>query len=174
MAHVPCLVGVNTIFDISNLISQSLMFTYRCRCLVYGNTAAGLWALFSSLPAGLVLYQHLRFKSASLAQTLPPSRLIALRNVALVCSLVSGVATVAYPVTAIVNGQPMKPYSDSYVITGVWAFMSFKWSVGLAYFRYIPIPKQHKKHQMLHFQPSLPHKTAERSRVQCLLILCQA
>ena len=56
---------------------------------------------------------------------------------ALVCSLVSGVATVAYPVTAIVNGQPMKPYSDSYVITGVWAFMSFKWSVGLAYFRYM-------------------------------------
>ena len=43
----------------------------------------------------------------------------------------------AYPVTAVVNGQPMKPYSDSYVITGVWAFMSFKWSVGLAYFRYI-------------------------------------
>merc|ERR1711872_406279 len=78
-------------------------------CLVYGNTAAGLWALFSSLPAGLVLYQHLRFKNASLAQTLPPSRLIVLRNVALVCSLVSGVATVAYPVTAIVNGQPMKP-----------------------------------------------------------------
>ena len=138
---------------------------------MYGNTAAGLWALFSSLPAGLVLYQHLRFKSASLAQTLPPSRLVILRNVALLCSLVSGVATVAYPVTAIVNGQPMKPYSDSYVITGVWAFMSFKWSVGLAYFRYIPIPKQHNKHQMLHFQPSLPHKTAERSRVQRLLIL---
>ena len=113
------------------------VYNYWCRCLVYGNTAAGLWALFSSLPAGLVLYQHLRFKSASLAQTLPPSRLIVLRNVALVCSLVSGVATVAYPVTAIVNGQPMKPYSDSYVITGVWAFMSFKWSVGLAYFRYM-------------------------------------
>ena len=104
---------------------------------MYGNTAAGLWALFSSLPAGIVLYQHLRFKSALLAQTLPPSRLFILRNVALVCSLVSGVATVAYPVTAVVNGQPMKPYSDSYVITGVWAFMSFKWSVGLAYFRYI-------------------------------------
>merc|ERR1712083_745331 len=107
-------------------------------CLLYGNTAAGLWALFSSLPAGLVLYQHLRFKNATLAQTLPPSRLITLRNVALVCSLVSGVATVAYPVTAVVNGQPMKPYSDSYVITGVWAFMSFKWCVGLAYFRYMP------------------------------------
>ena len=124
-------------FEIVNLISQSLLFTFRSRCLAYGNTAAGLWALFSSLPAGLVLYQHLRFKSASLAQTLPPSRLVILRNVALLCSLVSGVATVAYPVTAIVNGQPMKPYSDSYVITGVWAFMSFKWSVGLAYFRYI-------------------------------------
>ena len=124
-------------FEIVNLISQSLLFIFRSRCLAYGNTAAGLWALFSSLPAGLVLYQHLRFKSASLAQTLPPSRLVILRNVALLCSLVSGVATVAYPVTAIVNGQPMKPYSDSYVITGVWAFMSFKWSVGLAYFRYI-------------------------------------
>merc|ERR1712241_633186 len=69
-------------------------------CLVYGNTSAGLLALFSSLPAGIVLYQHLRFKSASLAQTLPPSRLFILRNVALLCSLVSGVATVAYPVTA--------------------------------------------------------------------------
>ena len=135
MAHVPCLVRVNFIF---HLISQSTMFTYCSRCLLYGNTAAGLWALFSSLPAGLVLYQHLRFKSASLAHTLPPSRLITLRNVALVCSLVSGVATVAYPVTAAVNGQPMKPYSDSYVITGVWAFMSFKWCIGLAYFRYSP------------------------------------
>merc|ERR1719150_338502 len=103
-------------------------------CLVYGNTSAGLWALFSSLPAGIVLYQHLRFKKAALAQTLPPSRLLLLRNIALVCSLLTGVATVVYPATAAVQGQPLRPYSDSYVITGVWAFMSFKWSAGLAYF----------------------------------------
>ena len=128
-------VSTSICLAIQSLISQSLTLTYHSRCLLYGNTAAGLWALFSSLPAGLVLYQHLRFKNATLAHTLPPSRLMTLRNVALVCSLVSGVATVAYPVTAIVNGQPMKPYSDSYVITGVWAFMSFKWCVGLAYFR---------------------------------------
>ena len=117
------------------ILLSSSAATFSPRCLVYGNTSAGLWALFSSLPAGIVLYQHLRFKKAALAQTLPPSRLLLLRNIALVCSLVTGVATVVYPATAAVQGQPLRPYSDSYVITGVWAFMSFKWSAGLAYFR---------------------------------------
>merc|ERR1711962_196500 len=102
--------------------------------LHYGNTAAGLWALLSSLPSAIVLHMHLLHRKGRLAQKYPVARLSILRSTSLVLVLLSLVVTLYYIATAVNTHQAIHPISDSYMIAGVWSFMSFKWFTGLAYF----------------------------------------
>merc|ERR1712113_913018 len=115
-------------------------------CLVYGNTSAGLWALFSSLPAGIVLYQHLRFKSASLAQTFPPSK----RGAGLLLGVGGGD-----------GGLPRPRRRQRAAHEALQRQLRDHRRVGFHVFQV--------ERRTCVLQPSLPHTTAERSRVQRLL-----
>lgn len=98
---------------------------------LYGNIHAGLWALGSGILAAIVLHLHLLFLNHRLPTWHTVHSLAANRNLGLLTLAFSIGATVYYIYTAISEHQPVYPIEDSYMIAGVWSFMTAKWSLGL-------------------------------------------
>eukprot|EP00088_Acartia_fossae_P016373 TRINITY_DN19156_c0_g1_i1.p1 TRINITY_DN19156_c0_g1~~TRINITY_DN19156_c0_g1_i1.p1 ORF type:complete len:152 (+),score=10.94 TRINITY_DN19156_c0_g1_i1:50-505(+) len=105
------------------------VFTFQ-----FGNYHAGLWALLSCALASIVLHQHLLYRNLQLQEWHTEHSLAALRNLGILTGLASSVASIYYVYTAVSEHQPTYPIRDSYLLGGVWAFMTFKWSVGTIYY----------------------------------------
>jgi len=124
-------------------LSTSCVFTF-----VYGNIHAGSWALLSGVFATFVFHLHLLYKNHRLAEWHTVTSLTANRNLGILTLMGSLAATCYYWYTAVSQHQPMYPISESYMIAGVWAFMTVKWSAGLTYFG-------HKYNNLLEMEYSL-------------------
>jgi hypothetical protein len=110
-------------------LSTFCVFTF-----VYGNVHAGSWALLSGIFATFVFHLHLLYKNHRLAEWHTVTSLTANRNLGILALLGSLAATSYYWYTAFSQHQPLYPIGDSYMIAGVWAFMTVKWSAGLTFF----------------------------------------
>merc|ERR1711874_6793 len=100
----------------------------------YGNIAAGVWALVSAMLAGLVLHLHIVFTLHRLELWYSEYRLAVLRGISLASLCISTAVSIYYAYLATSMHQPVYPIQDSYLIAAVWAFMTVKWSAGLAFF----------------------------------------
>jgi hypothetical protein len=100
----------------------------------YQNIEAGIWALVSAAFSAMVFHLYLLYRNFRLETWHTPHSLLSLRNLAILGFLASISATVYYFYTAASQHEPVYPISDSHLIRGVWAFMTLKWSVALAYY----------------------------------------
>lgn len=106
-----------------------LLFTF-----LYGNLHAGLWALASCILAAMVLHLHLLYKNYRLNSWHTLHSLSANRNLGVLALMGSFGAMIYYFYTKYSEDQPTYPIKESYMIAGVWAFMTVKWSLGLSYY----------------------------------------
>lgn len=102
-------------------------------CFLYGNISASLWALASGVLAAIVLHLRLLYTNHRLHSWHTVHSLAANRNLGILTGVLSVGATVYYIYMAVSEGQQVFPIKDSWMIAGVWAFMTVKWSVGLVY-----------------------------------------
>jgi cation transport ATPase len=110
-------------------ITTFFIFTF-----LYGNIHAGLWALASSILSSIVLHLHLLYRNQRLNSWHTLHSLAANRNLGVLALLGSLGAMVYYFYTAVSEHQEVYPIKDSWLIAGVWAFMSVKWSLGLTFY----------------------------------------
>lgn len=109
--------------------SVFFVFTFQ-----YGNYHAGFWSLLSMILASIVLHHHLLYKNYRLEQWHTVHSITALRNLGLLTFLGGLGACIYYFYTVASEHQPLYPLSDSWLIAGVWSFMTVKWSVATVYF----------------------------------------
>jgi len=112
-------------------ILAGIVFTF-----VYGNVTAGLWAFISSILSSIVLHQHLLFKKSKLGSTYNAFRFKIAVGVGIIISILSFSCTVYYFVEKTKLSQETYPIRDSYLISGVWGFMTLKWSLLLIFYSY--------------------------------------
>lgn len=96
-----------------------------------GNIHAGLWALASSILASIVLHLHLLYKNQRLNSWHTLHSLAANRNLGVLTLMGSLGAMIYYFYSAFSEHQEVYPIKDSWLIAGVWAFMTVKWSLTL-------------------------------------------
>jgi len=108
--------------------------TFLVFSFAFGNIHAGFWALLSGILATFVFHLHLLYKNHRLSSWHTVTSLTANRNLGILALLASLTATTYYWYSAISEHQPMYPISESFMIAGVWAFMTVKWSAALTFF----------------------------------------
>jgi len=108
-----------------------IIFTF-----VYGNVSAGVWAAISSILSALVLHQHILFSRGILASFYNTKRLRMLLIGGAGLVIVSLSVTIYYFTMKIKLSQKTYPISKSYLIAGVWSFMTSKWSFLLSLYSY--------------------------------------
>lgn len=103
---------------------------------VYGNVTAGLWAFISSILSSIALHQHLLFKKSKLGSTYNAFRFKVAISVGVTLLFLSLSCTIYYFVKKAQLNQETYPIKDSYLISGVWGFMTLKWSLLLIFYSY--------------------------------------
>jgi len=98
-----------------------------------GNVAAGLWAFISSILSSVVLHQHFLFRKSKLASIYNAFRFQTVIVVGILSTIISLSVTIYYFTMKVSLRQETYPIKDSYLISGVWAFMTLKWSFLLTF-----------------------------------------
>lgn len=106
----------------------------------YGALTTSAWAVISSWLSLIVLHQHLLFRKSKLASFYNTARLKYLIGGGIICLIGSLPATIYYFSMKVYLSQETYPISKSYLISGVWAFMTLKWSGLLIFYSF-----KHKK-----------------------------
>ncbi|XP_067004057.1 heme transporter hrg1-A [Anabrus simplex] len=119
------------ISGIGVFLGVSAFIAFFC---VYGNHAAGVWALFSGIFAAVCLHLHYlhfqdRLDSWHSIETLQGVKLLGV-----MAALAGGAGFVWYIFVALYYNIPVMPVGPSDFITSVWAFMTFKWGVMMILF----------------------------------------
>jgi len=103
---------------------------------VLKNWNAAAFGLIGAIIATTSLHLHVSYKFGVLGESWTRKRVQRATYVVFVILIGCLIASITYFAIAIIKNIPMKPYSDSLILAGIQAFLSFKSCIVFLYFGY--------------------------------------